>query len=279
MTGKNISIISQTPCKICSSVSVPFASATILDRYTVQYFQCSRCFFVQTEEPYWLAEAYADTITRSDMGLLSRNSMFATLTKTLILFAFHPNAQFLDYGGGYGVFVRLLRDSGLDFYWYDTYTKNLFAQGFEARLDQQYELVTAFEVFEHLVDPLAELEQMLLWSRNILFSTNLIPAHNPLPDEWWYYGLEHGQHVSLYTYQAFVEIARKYHLYLYSDQRALHLLTEKKIPGILFKLITHPRRAKVASFLLDKLFLRRSLLKGDYVQRTGKVPYNLIDRA
>ncbi len=38
---------------------------------------------------------------------------------------------FLDYAGGYGVFTRLMRDIGFDFYWHDPYTQNLFANGFE----------------------------------------------------------------------------------------------------------------------------------------------------
>jgi 2-polyprenyl-3-methyl-5-hydroxy-6-metoxy-1,4-benzoquinol methylase len=39
--------------------------------------------------------------------------------------------------------------------------KNMFAVGFDDQGDQDYELITAFEVFEHLVDPMTEIENML----------------------------------------------------------------------------------------------------------------------
>ncbi len=40
---------------------------------------------------------------------------------------------------------------------------------------------------------------MLNFSDNILFTTYLVPNSNPKPNEWWYYGPDHGQHVSLFT--------------------------------------------------------------------------------
>ena len=108
---------------------------------------------------------------------------------------------FLDYAGGYGVFTRLMRDIGFDFYWHDPYTQNLFANGFEDDLksNSKFELLTAFEVFEHLVNPKEELEKMLRFSDTIVFSTELMPQEIPDPEEWWYYGFNHGQHISFYT--------------------------------------------------------------------------------
>jgi glycosyltransferase involved in cell wall biosynthesis len=49
-------------CKVCGSNSPYFASAKILQKYDVKYYQCHSCGFVQTEEPYWLNEAYTDAI-------------------------------------------------------------------------------------------------------------------------------------------------------------------------------------------------------------------------
>jgi hypothetical protein len=50
--------------------------------------------------------------------------------------------------GGYGMFVRLMRDGGFDFHREDPLCDNLFAQGFDRQDDGTFELVTAFEVFE-----------------------------------------------------------------------------------------------------------------------------------
>src|ERR1051325_4405659 len=155
-------------CKICSQSATLFATAQVLEKYNVQYFQCCHCGFIQTESPYWLNEAYSEPITNSDIGLVERNILLSKISKALILAFYNPNARFVDYGGGYGLFVRLMRDSGLDFYRFDKLCTNLFAKGLEATVESQhaYELVTAFEVFEHLVQPLNEFEQMLRFSRN-----------------------------------------------------------------------------------------------------------------
>ncbi|HAO10128.1 MAG TPA: glycosyl transferase group 1, partial [Planktothrix sp. UBA8407] len=160
-------------CKICSSLSPYFAQATVLNRYAVDYFKCSVCGFVQTEKPYWLEVAYADPIAISDVGLVARNFKFSQITQELIISCFNSKGKFLDYGCGYGLFVRLMRDFGFDFYGYDQYCQNIFYHGFEGNQQENYDLVTAFEVFEHFVNPLEEIEKLLKFSQNLLFSTQL----------------------------------------------------------------------------------------------------------
>lgn len=255
-------------CKVCLSPVHPLASATLLGKYDVQYFQCQNCGFVQTEDPYWLDEAYSDAITRSDLGLVGRNVGYACMTRAVISVFFNRDDKFLDYGGGYGILVRLMRDYGFDFYRYDKYCPNLFAQGFDAETEgrNQYGLVTAFEVFEHLTDPLKGIDHMLRFSRSILFSTELFPSSRPMPDEWWYYGAEHGQHVSLYTRRALVALAKKFNVNLYTDGKSIHLLSEKKIPAWLFRTVSNHRLALGLGSILPK----RSLLAEDYHRVTGK---------
>jgi len=58
------------------------------------------------------------------------------------------------------------------------------------------DVITAFEIFEHFVNPLEDLEKIFSISHNVIFSTELLPNPVPKPNEWWYYGLEHGQHIS-----------------------------------------------------------------------------------
>lgn len=222
-------------CKICESNSVHFAKSKVLNKYDVDYFQCQNCGFVQTEEPYWLADAYSNPIAGSDVGLVFRNIIFSKITSNIILSIFNHNGKFVDYGGGYGLFVRLMRDEGFDFYWYDKYCHNIFAKGLEAEENIDYELVTGFEVFEHFVNPLAEIQNIIRFSNNILFSTELLPENNPKPDEWWYYSLLEGQHVSLYTPKALSILAEELGLNFYSNGLNLHLLTPNNIPSNLFE--------------------------------------------
>ncbi|HEY9607066.1 MAG TPA: methyltransferase domain-containing protein, partial [Allocoleopsis sp.] len=237
-----------------------------MSKYRINYFQCSNCGFIQTEEPYWLEEAYSEAIATSDVGLVSRNILLSKLSSKVILNSFNHDAKFLDYGGGYGLFVRLMRDAGFDFYWEDKFCKNIFSRGFESekQLDQSYELVTAFEVFEHFVNPIKEITNILNYAKSILFSTELLPDSNPKPDQWWYYALDEGQHISIYTKKSLVIIAEKFNLNLYSDGIALHLLTEKNLSKLPFMFDSFDRDESL-------VFEKTSLLQRDYLKVIGKL--------
>ncbi len=260
-------------CKICSAPARLFGRATVLNRCLVQYFQCERCGFIQTETPYWLDEAYAEAITRSDLGLIRRNVTFARITPVVLLAFFNRRAQFLDYGGGYGIFVRLMRDNGFDFYRADKFCTNLFAAGFDVtdNPNTRYEMVTAFEVFEHLGEPLEEIASMLTFSRSLLFSTLLVPSPAPDLNRWWYYGLDHGQHLAFYTRQTLNWLARHFGLHVYSDGRSLHLLTDKRLSNMAFTVASLVGRvAPWLGYVLTGELRRRSWLPDDYYALTGK---------
>ena len=158
-------------CKICSSPSDAFATAKVLRRHIVTYFTCPICDFIQSEEPFWLPEAYASAINRTDIGYASRNLEIARYAFSLVRGLFDPRKRFIDYGAGYGLFVRLMRDKGLDWYWDDKHCQNLFAQGFEAQSSHGFELVSCFEVMEHTVNPLEDIGRMLAYAPTIFFST------------------------------------------------------------------------------------------------------------
>lgn len=249
-------------CKTCSAQASPFSKATVLGRYEVAYYRCDECGFVQTEDPYWLEEAYSNAITASDIGLVSRNMRLSLLTMSLIRLCFNPAGKFLDHAGGYGLLVRLMRDAGYDFHLYDKYCKNIFAPGFGVAEGENgcYDLVTAFEFLEHTRDPLEELRRILCRSRNILFTTEIHPASVPFPEDWWYYGLEHGQHISLFTLKSLGILAGKLSLNFYTNGTSIHLFTEKQLPPFLFNLaLKYP----IASLL--KLLCRRpSFLARDF---------------
>jgi len=227
-------------CRVCKSTVSKKFSSNVLQKYSVEYFQCSRCEYIQTENPYWLEEAYNSPINVSDTGMIMRNLWFRNVAATTIFFLFDYKGKFLDYGGGYGVFVRMMRDVGFDFYWQDKYTENLFAQGFEFAETEKLpiDLLTCFEAFEHFVDPLAEFENLLCISRNILLSSEFVPEPLPSPSEWWYYGVEHGQHIGFYQKKTFLYLAEKYNLNFYTNSQNIHLLTEKQFLAPTFKLIT-----------------------------------------
>ena len=218
-------------CKICGNETSEIFKQTILKKYLISYFHCPVCGFLQTEHPYWLKEAYQQPINDTDTGILQRNLLFAQQTSALILKFFDKKGNFLDYAGGYGIFTRLMRDFGFNFFWHDPYAQNIFSRGFEYKNNQiSFELLTTFESLEHFEEPLKKIEEMLKLSKNILFSTVLLPTPVPDPDSWWYYAPEHGQHISFYSRQTLNYIAEKYHLTFCTNNTNLHLFSDKKIP-------------------------------------------------
>ena len=250
-------------CIICQYPSTAYYSAKVLGKYNVQYFRCNHCKLIFTEKPYWLEEAYSSAITRLDIGLVQRNEFVTPVVQAVINKWFNPNGRFIDYGGGYGMLVRMMRDRGLAFYRQDIYCDNLYANSFDI-IDVppfKAELLTAFEVFEHLPDPIAEMEKMLTLSDNILFSTTVQPAAEINPELWWYVAPETGQHVSLYSRASLYELAKRFGLNYCWNPQNIHLFSRSNINNQLFKIVTHPRLCKWYNALQPHV---PSLLESDY---------------
>src|SRR5438270_8525635 len=72
-------------CCVCETATGFFVTGLILDKYSVRFFRCPNCGFIQTENPHWLQEAYATPIVTSDVGYVSRN--LAMWRMTLSVFA------------------------------------------------------------------------------------------------------------------------------------------------------------------------------------------------
>jgi len=252
-------------CKICKSSSVVLVfKKRVLGKYDVSYFRCNECEFIFTEQPYWLKEAYSNAITSLDIGLLGRNIYLFQIVKSMIIFFFNSKAKFLDYAGGYGVFTRLMRDAGFNYYREDVYCENLFAKGFDitdVAETRNYELITAFELFEHLENPINDLEKPLLLSDNLLFSTELIPKNKSGLETWWYFTPETGQHISFYSVKSLNELAKRLNMHFYTNGVNIHLFTKKKINNRLFKILSKQRISRLLGLFLRK---KSSLLQADF---------------
>lgn len=185
-------------CRVCGNRPKLLFEGVILGRYPTAYYQCTVCGYLQTGTPTWLDEAYGAAVTTIDTGLISRNLAFARVVATFLILTGNTSGPFLDYAGGYGVFTRLMRDTGFDFYHQDRYAPNLHARGFE--WDDSLgrpAACTALEVLEHLTEPVQGLEEMSrLGPEFIITSTELLPD-GPLKD-WWYLAPESGQHIGFF---------------------------------------------------------------------------------
>jgi hypothetical protein len=214
-------------CPICGDVTNPIFRKIILGKYQVEYLECRYCGLVKTETPHWLEEAYTSAIADMDTGLVHRNIEMSKAASRIIEAKFDAKGVFLDYAGGYGLFVRLMRDKGFDFYWHDKYCSNIFARQFSKPDGQvSFELVTAFEFLEHVFDPLKEVGTMADLSDNILFTTEIRPDTIDEMSNWWYLVPETGQHVLFYTVMSLEILAQKLGMHFYSNFRNIHLFSK-----------------------------------------------------
>ena len=215
-------------CKICQHESNYIFEKEILLKYPVKYYQCTNCGFLQTDKVFWLKEAYENAITSLDIGILDRNEFLKKEVSNIIDICFPEAEIFLDFAGGYGLFVRSMRDKGYDYYRQDYFCENIFANHFDVDdiSETRFDIVTAFEVFEHLDEPLDEIEKISNYSENIIFSTDLVPSNNSDIENWIYIAHETGQHIAFYTERTLQIVAKKLGKNYYRKGN-LHVFTNK----------------------------------------------------
>lgn len=216
-----------TTCRLCGATGVQIFSKTILQKYDVAYFQCTQCESLQTAEPYWLDESYADSRPIRDVWMVERNQHMQLIVYFIAkVFGLSSSDKILDWGGGNGLLVRMLRDVGLHAYLLDKYAANYYAVGFEEQPSQEYEMITAFELWEHLPYPDREIEEIFCRKPKIhLLSTQLYADQD---DKWSYLHPESGKHVFFYSEKAMRYIANKYS-YEVCLGKSLHIFYDKPL--------------------------------------------------
>jgi hypothetical protein len=241
-------------CRLCGKAAHKIFSGILISKYEVEYAECDHCGFVGTENPYWLDEAYSKPINDLDTGILIRNTIVKEVTTALIRVFCGKKGKFLDYGSGYGMFVRLMNDRGFDFSGYDQYAKHLFSIDKQvADLGLGYKLITAFEVAEHFVDPIEKFQSLAQCTENIFFTTQLVPSPTPKPVDWWYYGLEHGQHISFYSTRSLALVSKRLGMNYVSAPSnkynlTFHLFSRKKVNKLMFDLVCNYNFTRVINF-------------------------------
>jgi hypothetical protein len=257
-------------CPVCNGKREICFEETVLNKYPVSYGICSSCGLIQTEKPYWLDEAYDEAIAITDTGLVQRNISLATKLAAALYFILDIKGRCIDVAGGYGMLVRMMRDMGFDFYWEDKYCENILSKGFEAsELDSDFDAVTAFEVMEHVHDPVGFVSEAMerSGSKTFIFSTQLYDYGTAPGRDWWYYSFETGQHISFYTDKTLSFMAEKLGLNFFSAG-GLHFFTDRKIQPIRLWFL----RGRIA--LLLSLYIRwrkGSKVMDDHYLMVGRI--------
>lgn len=265
-------------CTICSSAMRTVFRTQVLGKYSAEFVCCAGCGFLKIVDPHWLEEAYSSAIAATDTGLVMRNISVASKLAVLLYFVFPGRGvgSFLDVAGGYGMLTRLMRDYGFDFYWSDKYCSNLLARGFEFDADKApFQAVTAVEVMEHLVNPVEFIEESLKLTRadTFIFTTELYRGEMPEPEQWDYYSLSTGQHISFFTDKALIILSERFGMHYYYFA-GLHIFTRKEISPIKLKMASKKTRPLMLKMMARKM---RSKTKEDHDFLVAKLAKSDID--
>lgn len=216
-------------CPVCHSRMRPLFRHLLLSKYEVDYFSCLTCGLIQTEDPYWLEEAYGNAISSLDTGILHRNIRTRRYLEPLIELLGLGRGCFADIGGGYGTLTRLMRDIGYDCSTHDPYCDNIFAKDFEVTPGRRYDAVFAFEVLEHVGDPIDFITQAFSTykTKTLLFSTCTFESTPGVT--WWYYSFDSGQHISFYQPRTLRHLAEMAGCRYYRVNESIHIITDRNL--------------------------------------------------
>ena len=162
---------------------------------------CKSCDYLYLENPNWLEIAYKNSFY-GDTGYIYRN--YNLVKKSLILFRIwtlltrKKFPKSCDIGAGIGMYARLMRDKGYNFYGSDQYSDMLLIQPFVQDKDN-YPVKTSFEVMEHLTSLPNFLKEQIKKVDLFLFSTELRKVGHVPENDWWYYSFQIGQHIGFHS--------------------------------------------------------------------------------
>jgi hypothetical protein len=228
-------------CKICGNSAAVFGQVDFAKHcdegrsgklpnagIPVTYLRCSACDFLFTRDfDSWSEADFGAKIYNADYALVDPDfaEQRPAANASFIIRNFGASGQkirVLDYGGGEGKLMDLLRANG--FRIVNTYDP--FSSKYNVSDGQKYDLITAFEVFEHVPDPIAtirDIAKRLKPESLLLFSTLLQPADfAEVGLDWWYVGPRNG-HISLHSGNSLALLLKQCGLTLASASQGVHI--------------------------------------------------------
>lgn len=200
----------------------------------IYYFMCDGCNFTFSPAFWnWTEQDFLDCIYNEkyidiDPDYVETRPL-ANASVLQQIFPSHTNLiNHIDYGGGNGVMSNALLQNGWNSKSYDPFPKSI------ASIDElgKFNLITAFEVFEHVPNPNELIENLIKLmdeSCLILFSTLISDKDIKINSRlnWWYCSPRNG-HISLYSKKSLLELGKKFGLNFGSFSDGFHYFSNKK---------------------------------------------------
>ena len=269
-------------CRLCGGATRQTITRLILKRHRAKYFTCLDCGSQQTELPTWLGEAYSLPGLHIDVGAPTRtvkNWIAATILLERINLP--TDAKCLDFGAGSGLFTGLMRSSGRDFLSYDALQSAHFSSDYvvEGLGAIKPEVITAFEVFEHLPKPGATLAELFSQgAKLIIFTTWFIDEQD---DAWVYYIPDSGQHVFFFKEAAIANYAATFGYEMVGSQYFYILYSPHLMSQAAREAIQHfARHSKVVlsgqiQSVIESVIDGNQHLDRDFVQANHRLAHRL----
>jgi 2-polyprenyl-3-methyl-5-hydroxy-6-metoxy-1,4-benzoquinol methylase len=134
----------------------------------------------------------------------------------------HHQIKHLDFGGGNGQLSQLLREAN----WQSFSMDPFFDQASRPDIFSKFNLITAFEVFEHHPNPIELIDKLhsLLSPNGLIFFSTLISDQEIVSGkklDWWYAAPRNG-HISLFSRASLKILGERHGMRLYSLSENFH---------------------------------------------------------
>lgn len=213
--------------KSCEQARGIFFDLSGLPIYYALCGQCGFCFAPSMHE--WTPAQFSQQVYNADYAkvdpdYLRERPIANAASLRDALDAHKGQVIHLDYGGGAGLLSQILQDAGWRSQSYDPFVQT------EVSIDElpRVNLITAFEVFEHVTDPhqlmrtidvLLEPDGMVLFST--LLSDGIVAANKRL--DWWYAAPRNG-HISLHCRASMGRLTSQYGFQWASFSEGFHAM-------------------------------------------------------
>lgn len=214
-------------CPICSSGCLLSFIVKIKNEQDAGLYTCTKCGFSFYPNQDWIKGSFSDELNSLDVGSVERVLLACDFLGEFINSEKLTDANFLDYGGGYGLQTRIMRDRGYNFKNLDPHTQPLFSKYFAGEPGGCYDLVSLIEVSLHFENPVAEFAKLMELGNCLVF-TSVVPGKDFGPD-WWYVTGDSGQHIAFYPLSSLKEIASQLGVMFSSDGRFFHVFHKKPL--------------------------------------------------